>query len=160
MRNVPACLLLGRLVGEVAAVPEIVDLEYQLRIVRIQKRSDVVLRPYVEFAFFAFAVGILGRIETAIGRGHVPHHISENLTRGHFVFGFMRRLECLRVCHRQHGLVVEHLLEMRQQPLLIGRVAMESETDMVVHPAHAHSGQRLLGHRQRLRIAGAFPEAQ
>ena len=42
----------------------------------------------------------------------------------------------------QQRLVVEHLLEVRHQPLLVDRVAGEAAADVVVHPAAGHRVER------------------
>ena len=53
----------------------------------------------------------------------------------------------LRVCQDEECLVVEHLLEVRDEPLRVRRVAVEPVADLVEDPATAHGMERLLDHR-------------
>ena len=50
----------------------------------------------------------------------------------------------LAVDAHQQRLVVEHLLEVRHQPLAVDRVAGEAAADVVVHPAGGHRVERVV----------------
>jgi len=50
----------------------------------------------------------------------------------------------LHVDAEQQGLVVEHLLEVRNEPFAIGGVASETTADVVVHAARTHGVERRL----------------
>ena len=66
----------------------------------------------------------------------------------------------LCVSHGQQGLIVEHLFKVRDQPLLIHGIAMETKTDLVKDAPHSHSGQRLFYHFQPLRIGAPLAPPQ
>ena len=55
---------------------------------------------------------------------------------------------------RELGVVVEHLLEVRHQPVGVGRVAMEAAAELVVDPAVGHRVERPPRDRERPRVAG------
>src|SRR5439155_20714245 len=46
------------------------------------------------------------------------------------------------VHRREQGVVIQHLLEVRHEPLLVDRVAMEAAADEVVHTAERHVVER------------------
>ena len=52
----------------------------------------------------------------------------------------------------EQGVVVEHLLEVRDEPHGVHAVAVEPAADLVVHPAERHSVER---GRRRLELAAA-----
>ena len=56
----------------------------------------------------------------------------------------------------QLGVVVEHLLEVRHQPVGVGRVAVEAAAQLVVDAAGGHRVERPAGHR---RAAASSPVA-
>src|SRR3990172_10418597 len=82
--------------------------------------------PNVEFSFFAFTISVLGRIKPSFWMGHIPFHILKDFS-GHLgiklVFG---NLISLQISLRQDGLVVEHFLEVGDQPRLVRGVAGKS----------------------------------
>ena len=51
----------------------------------------------------------------------------------------------MQVGRDEQRVVVEHLLEVRHEPALVHRVAVEAAADEVVHPAERHPVERLLG---------------
>ena len=52
------------------------------------------------------------------------------------------------------GVVVEHLLEVRDEPDRVGRVAVEAAAELVVDPAVGHRVERPPRDRERPRVAG------
>lgn len=54
----------------------------------------------------------------------------------------MHHHRCMEVRPNEQCLVVQHLLEVRHQPLLVHAVARESTTEVVVHTARRHGVQR------------------
>src|SRR5438270_534660 len=63
----------------------------------------------------------------------------------------------------QSRVVFEHLLEMRDAPVLRRRVAEETTRDLVVRPAACHALQRVLGHAAQLGVRpqnGLFEQQQ
>ena len=59
-----------------------------------------------------------------------PRHPREHLAAG--------RLFRLEIIQGDLGLIVEHFLEMRHEPLLVDRVPVEAAAQMVVQPALGH----------------------
>ena len=64
-----------------------------------------------------------------------------------------RRLQAFQICRDEKGVVIEHLFEVRHQPTLVGRIAVESAADLVIHAAGRHFFKRQLGHRQGALVA-------
>src|SRR5262249_28668709 len=64
-------------------------------------------------------------------------------------------LSTLEVCEREESIVIEHLLEVRDAPLRVGRVAMEASANVVVDAAGAHVLER--GYRHSLRFCVGGP---
>ena len=58
-----------------------------------------------------------------------------------------------RIDREELGVVLEHLLVMRDLPLPRRRVAEETALDVVVHTAGGHRGKRAMKHRRDLRVA-------
>src|SRR5206468_2280791 len=56
--------------------------------------------------------------------------------------------------------VVEHLLEVRHEPVRVHGVAVEATADLVVDPAARHHRQRRVDHLAGPRVLRAPPEAQ
>ena len=63
----------------------------------------------------------------------------------------------MEVRGHEQRVVVEHLLEVRDEPAVVDRVAVEAAADEVVHAAGGHSVQRPLGH---LELASAQQELE
>ncbi len=59
----------------------------------------------------------------------------------------------MRVHARELGVVVEHLLEVRDEPGGVRRVAVESAPELVVDPARRHRREAAEGHVERLCVA-------
>ena len=50
--------------------------------------------------------------------------------------------QCMQIDTAQQGLVVEHLLEVRHEPLAVDGVPGKAATDVVVHAAGGHCVER------------------
>ena len=66
----------------------------------------------------------------------------------------------MEVDRHQQGVVVEHLLEMRHEPAVIDRVAVETAAELIVEAAARHLLQGEFGHREGGALAGAEELAQ
>ena len=88
--------------------------------------------------------------------GHIAQHISQHLLGGFAVARVAGHLERFAIRQRHDRLIVEHLLEMGQQPLPVGGIAVETVTDMIVDPSAAHLPQGMLHHLQHVMIPGAL----
>ena len=106
------------------------------------------------------AIGVLGRVEAAVGVGHVAQHVIEDAARGCGVLRVAGDLERFQVGDGELRLVVEHLLEVRHEPALVHRVAMEAAAELIVHAALGHLAQREQRHVERFLVLGARVVAQ
>ncbi len=91
---------------------------------------------------------------------HLAEHVVEGLLGHAPVLGLSGGQPAVEVERGELGIVVEHLLEVRHQPLSVHRVAMEAAAELVVHAAAGHPGQGVAQHLERARIAGPLPDAQ
>ena len=86
----------------------------------------------------AVRVRVLRRGEAALGQPQLAEHVVERLL-GHapvaLVAGHDPGVEIRR---GEQRVVVEHLLEVRDEPLAVDRVPVEAAADEVVHPARGH----------------------
>ena len=64
------------------------------------------------------------------------------------------RLRGFHTGQNTEGLVVEHLLEVRNEPLPVGAVAVETAAELVEDPAPAHRPEGFLRHPNRLPPTG------
>ena len=111
---------------EVPRVRDAEDPDRELVVVGRQRLAKLVLRPDEElaldrFAVFRLAVGVGGRVEGVLGRGHVAQHVVGGLA-GHT--GQQRvagQPVGQGVGAEQVGLVVEHLLEVGNEPPAVHR---------------------------------------
>ena len=84
-------------------------------------------------------------------RIHPAHHVAD-----HSVVARLReRAMRLRVDREQLGVVLEHLLVMRDIPFTRCRVTEEAALDLVVHAARGHRAERLVQHVREVRVAVA-----
>ena len=105
-------------------------------------------RPGVKLALFAFAVGVVAAVETAIFVTQFAHHKVQRFLDDTTVERLLRYLISVQVGAGQQGVVVQHLLEVGHQPFFIGGVAGKATTDLVVHAAVGHLFERGFGHVQ------------
>ena len=66
----------------------------------------------------------------------------------------------MQVRRREQRVVVQHLLEVRHEPAVVDRVAVEAAAEQVVHPAGGHPVERLDDHRAARVIAAAKQELE
>ncbi len=135
-------------------------LDEQSSFVLTQDGPDLLCRPEIKRAFLALTVGVLSGVKTAFRRRHITQYIRGDLARCLGIQRFLRGLIGFGIEHQQQGLVIQHLLEMRYQPLSIGRIAMEAKTNVVVDPTTAHGPQGVFHHGQGLGLSGTFPVTQ
>ncbi len=104
----------------------------------VQYGSQFAVFPQVELSFPAFAVRVLCREEQAILRDHVSQNILQYLLGRFFIEGVFRSQEGLGIDDCQECLVVEHLLEVRNEPLCVSGIPVEPKAHLVVDSPHAH----------------------
>ena len=86
-------------------------------------------------------VGVLGGVATSVGVGEVSQHVLDGLGQDLQEAVLAGDLPGPQVGPTQQGVVVEHLLEVRDQPPLVDRVSREPAADVVVDPARGHRVQ-------------------
>ena len=109
---------------------------------------DLCRRPDEKLSFDSFRIRIRCGIESSGKVGHLPENIIEHFRRDLAIGGLFRDLIGFQVGPCQEGIVVEHLLEMGDQPALVGGVPCEPATDMIVDPPVRHRIERARDHLQ------------
>ena len=100
---------------------------------------DLLERPDVELALDALGVGVLGGEEPVVVVAQVAQHVTDGLLDDAPVARLTGGQPRLGVRAREQRLVVQHLLEVRDQPVGVDRVAVEAAADLVVHAAGGHA---------------------
>ena len=123
-----------RIFTDVAVLLHTVPAAEAIRI-RLTKHFDNLrFRPYVKraFPFFVWmrgidhAVGILGGIKAALRMSHVALYVTKDIA-GYLCQRFIaRNLKPFQIGNRKLSLIVEHLFKVRNEPLRVHGVAMES----------------------------------
>src|SRR6185369_14068102 len=91
---------------------------------------------------------------------HLAEHVIENALDRFASLWLAGYLEIVQVESREQGIVVEHLLEVRDQPARVGGVAMETAAELIVHAAIRHFSARVIDHFERISISCAHVSAQ
>lgn len=110
--------------------------------------------PYVKGAFAFFmgfggvedAVGVFGGEEAAERVGHVAEDVFEDGASGGCELRIGGDLKGFEVADGELGLIVKHLLEMRNEPAFVNGVPMEASAQVVVHAAAGHLAEGSEGH--------------
>ena len=103
-------------------------------------------RPGERQALDAVGVGVLRRGEAAALERELAQHVLDRLLDDLAVALLAEHEPAVQVGDGELRVVVEHLLEVRHEPALVDRVAVEAAADEVVHPAGRHPVERPLGH--------------
>ena len=93
-------------------------------------------------AFDPVGVGVLARGERAVLGRQLAQHVVEGGPGDVAVARVAGEAPGVDVDPGELGVVVEHLLEVRHEPLGVGRVAVEPAAELVAHPAVGHRVQR------------------
>ena len=119
--------------------------------------NQLVVGPGEELALDPFGVGILRGEEPAVGMAHLAEQVLARLGGHPPVALAAGDLPRPGVDPRQLGVVVQHLLEVGDEPHRIGRIPVEPPTELVVHAAVRHAVERGLKHlggiRESLELA-------
>ena len=107
-----------------------------------QQLIDFRLAPDIEFAFHTLAIGIERAGETAFLSDHFAQHPADGLFQALPEQGPAGFQGSMGQQFDELGIVVQHLLEMRGQPLRIGGIAGKAAAQMIVDSALAHALQR------------------
>jgi hypothetical protein len=116
-------------------------------------RRPLLLGPRERETLDALGVRILSRGEAARGQAQLAKQVVERLLGDASVALVAGHDPRVQVRRREQRVVVEHLLEVRHEPLGIDRVAVEAAADEVVHAARRHPVERRDHHRERLLVA-------
>ena len=124
-----------------------------------ERGVEVGLAPDVEGAFVERAVGpkgvgVLGRREESGRQAEVANRVPERVERRLAQVGLARRGMRLGTGEREERLVGEHLLEVRQPPRAVGRVAVQAAADGVGYPAPMDGSERARGEVRQTGVAG------
>ena len=129
----------------------VIDFGEEFCILSAERLLDLGETPHIELAFLAFAVGVERRREPAtlgtmsLGTVLLDHHLAhEPADRLGDARGVERRLRLAPgLGHHADELrvVVEHLLEMRDEPALVDAVARKPAAEMVVDAALSNMGE-------------------
>ena len=106
------------------------------------QRVNLLGGPHEELALHAFRVRILGGKEAARGMRHLAQDVVERLLGDPPVLVITGGEPGVEIAARELGVVVEHLLEVRHQPLGVHRVAVKAPPDWSYMPPRAIAGQR------------------
>ncbi len=130
------------------------------RVVGAEDVDELRRRPHVGAPLLALGVGVERRDEPALRGSHVAQQESGDLAGDPLGEGVARGPPPVRVAAEQQGVVVEHLLEVRHDPVGVDGVAREAAGELVVHAAAGHRAARALDHREGARVTGARVMAQ
>ena len=120
-------------------------------------RNALRLRPGVRQPLDALRVGVLGRGEAALRQREVAEQVLAGLLDHLPVALLAGDHPRVQVRGDEQRVVVEHLLEVRDEPVGVHRVAVEAAADDVVHPARRHRVER---GRDHLQLAAAEQELE
>ncbi len=118
---------------------------------------QLVERPDVELAFDPLGVGVLGGEEAAGRVAKVAEHVGDGLLDDAAVPNLTGCLPGVQVRADEQRLVVQHLLEVRDEPLRVDGVPVEPAADVVVDPATGHAVERADHGAEGLGVAGRGP---
>ncbi len=117
-----------------------------------ERRSYFRAIPGVELALVTLGVRVEARVVAALRGLHLAHGPRGSLERHACIERIAARQRGLRVHRQQRAVVVQHLLEVRDHPVLIDRVPTEAASQLIVDPAFGHAAQRERRHVQRLQV--------
>ncbi len=140
---------------EVAAVRDAVVRFKNGGAVRIEGGFDLGGRPDKELAFVPLAVGVLRAVKAPFRRRHLTQHVVDRLLHDAAVERAAHGLPGMQIGAQQLGVVVEHLLEMGDEPVAVHAVAVKTAAKLVVDAALRHLFQRQFCHVKSVKIARA-----
>ncbi len=123
---------------EVAFGPHAPPLRCHPGELRPEALVQLVLVPEVETPLLPLRVGILRRGQAAPGQPEVAQHVGDDLVEHLAPAGVACQLPGVEIDAGQERLVVEHLLEVRDEPLPVHRVPGETPSHMVPNPPAGH----------------------
>ena len=112
--------------------------------------ADLLDRPAVELPLDAFGVGVLRGVPAVQGIAHVAQQETDDVFHDAPVARVARHEIAVQIRTSEQGVVVQHLLEVRHEPEVVGRVTREPATELIVNAARGHRVERRRDHRARL----------
>ncbi len=104
--------------------------------------DSVLFGPGVRQSLDAVRVGVLGRGEAAALEAQLADEVVERPLGDVAVVVLAGREPRVEVRRHEQRVVVQHLLEVRHEPLRVDGVAVEAAADEVVQPTRRHSVER------------------
>src|SRR5437879_4379968 len=87
---------------------------------------ELLRRPHVEAALFAFAVGVEAGVEATIRRRHLALDEGKRFFSDPSKGRFLGQLPGIEIGAGEERVVVEHLFEVRDKPALVDAVAVKA----------------------------------
>src|SRR6266496_2579083 len=94
--------------------------------------------PNKELAFMPLGIRILTRIKPAIGMSHLAQNVVKKAFSDITRPIVSRDLIVMQVKTRQEGIVIQHLLKVRYQPLRVCGITMKSTSQLIIHTTIGH----------------------
>src|SRR6266436_1738665 len=116
--------------------------------------------PNKELAFMPLGIRILTRIKPAIGMSHLPQNVVKNAFSDITRPIVSRHLIIMQVKTRQEGIVIQHLLKVRYQPLRVCRITMKSTSQLIIHTAIGHFAAGVTNNFERFFFSSPIKMAQ
>ena len=135
-------------------------LERLEHVLRQAYRGGFLGRPRVRQPLDAFGVRIVRRRERAARERELAQHVPERLLHDLAVALAPGDDPGVQVRRGEDGVVVEHLLEVRDEPAVVHGVAVKATADDVVEAAGSHAVERGRDHRERLLVAAPEEELE
>ena len=131
---------------EVARVGHAEMLDRRVGELGLERGPYLVEPPHVEAPLDALGVGVERAREAALCLQQLAQRPVERLARHALEERLTGDLEAVQVRACEQRVVVEHLLEVRDDPAVVDRVTGEAAADLVVHAAGGHPAQRVQRH--------------
>ena len=108
--------------------------------------ADFGRRPEVVLSFHPFGIGVERRRVRALRGGHLPLEPGDDRERRLAIARLAESVRRVGINGEELSVVVEHLLEVRNEPLGVDGIAVESSTHLVEDAAVLHRVERLSEH--------------
>ena len=131
----------------------VLERQQPVRLSLAEHGRDLLVRPGEGEALDAVGVRVLRRGEPALGQPQLPQHVVQGLL-GHAAVALVPGHDPgVQVGRGEERVVVEHLLEVRDEPVRVHGVAVEAAAEQVVHAACGHAVEGEAGHAERVLVA-------
>ena len=145
---------------KIALVSDAEIVGYDLGGVITEDADNLLGSPDEELAFHTLAVGVLGRVESAVRVAHLAQDVVQNALGDFCVGRVARGLVSVCVQPGEKRVVVEHLLEVGNQPECVCGVPVKASANLVVHASGGHLVEGQFEHLERERHTSPMIEAE